>query len=413
MAQNTFDWVPCHLPKVPNSPAPDLLFTNMAPSSSQTVAIKDSIHSVDAIKEQLDAELNTVMRTFDHRRKDLVQFAQRHERLLAAERRLPLEILERIFIHCVIGGNVLNEKPSASIRALLCAVCRTWRDIVISTRLLWTHFSLVMRPGDERDNVDICSTWLPRAGNLPMSVEVRNLSGVLTLAELRDVLSVYSASWEDVTLSFMLWPDEDTDLEKCSAMTADIVDHMLLPSLRDLRVTWNGLTLGWSLSSSIVPLITRSACSLQRLELTYPQDNIPDSDLINCLRAVPTLTHFKLHFGFNPSCVTERVLNYLTHTSVGPERCILPNLTDAELDLYRSAYTFETLLAMIRSRCTMHSEGSIPPVARLRTLTLLFDDFPLDDVFVEELNEIASATQLKLTIIQKDRSPGSWLPLRG
>ncbi|KZP23425.1 hypothetical protein FIBSPDRAFT_705777, partial [Athelia psychrophila] len=351
-------------------------------------------------KAQLDAELAAVTRAFSRRRGELVQFARLHERLLASERRLPLEILARIFLHCFHGQKY--HHMSVSVRAFLCAVCRTWRDIAISTPLLWTSFSLVVRPGDTRDIVDMSATWLPRAGKLPMYVEVRNMGATIPRA-LVDVLSLHSANWQDVDLA--LWPIElmklgdassdsawqlpmlrtldlhalvsteqdvsigvfatapqlrsirlknlgplevtlpwaqltachscgrsmpealdllaacprllEYDLEMfhadvstrgvyCSpelhtlrigvrALTVVILDHVLLPSLRNLRVAWTGSVQDWTLSLYLVPLITRSACSLQKLELSFAMDSISDNDLIDCLRAVPTVVDLTLH----------------------------------------------------------------------------------------------------------------------
>lgn len=511
MAYSQSDWsantgrMQCTLPDIPPSPVPQLLRTNLVPSSSQTAAIQTTIQTVDALKVQLDSELAAVTHKFSQRRDELIQFAQLHERLLAPERRLPLEILARIFIHYVEGKKYIYMCVSA--RAVLCAVCRTWRNIAISTPLLWTSFSLVIRPGDTRDIVEMSATWLPRAGSLPMFVEVRNL-GVMIPQALIDVLSLHSANWQDVDLT--LWPIElmrltdassdstwqlpllrtldlhalisterdvsisvfadapqlrcirlknlgpldvtlpwaqitacqsrgrsvhdaldllavcprllEWDLEifhgdvstrgiycspeLCSlrigvqALTVIILDHLSLPSLRDLRVAWTGSVQASTLSLYLVPLITRSACSLQGLELLFAMDSISDSDLIDCLRAVPTVTDLTLHFGRSTSNVTDNVLLHLTHG--GARQCLLPNLLHVEFDLHRSPCTSVGLLSMARSRCVRYTEGGLPrPVAQLQTLSLLSVGFQLDAVSTKALEAIASDSGLKLNVSSK------------
>ncbi|KAF7979281.1 hypothetical protein HWV62_42978 [Athelia sp. TMB] len=494
-----------NLPDVPTSPVQQILHTNIAPSSTQITKIHQIIRRVDGLKAQLNAQLSeraSATAASDQRRAELAQFAQAHARLLAPERRLPLEIIARIFLHCAQDAKSLAG--AARARAALCAVCRTWRDVAVATQALWTFFALVPRASFHRDIADMSETWLARAGALPISLEVRNRVGVQLAPGLQHLLAVHAANLESVALTvrpaelevpgeswslafchlpalqkldveFLVskdlgwandmfadapqlhsvrlvkvkvydmrlpWAqltelrswglslhDQLSMLAACSRLlefdgwmcpgdtsahhvvcspelhtlrlsvdgtTTPILDHLLLPSLRDLRI--NCLA-GWryDLGTRLVPCVRRSACLLRTLELSFAHDYMSEGSLIECLQLVPTLTGLALHFESSTRCFTDSTLARLTHGGAPP--CLLPNLEDIDIDLCRTPCTSAALLGMVRSRCTARVEdSSLPEVAQLRLLRLFASTSQLGDASASELRAMAGACQLQLKV---------------
>ncbi|KAF7979279.1 hypothetical protein HWV62_42974 [Athelia sp. TMB] len=495
-----------NLPDVPTSPVQRILNTNVAPSSTQIAQIHQTIQRVDGLKAQLNtqlSELASATAAANQRREELVQFAQAHARLLVPERRLPLEILARIFLHCVRDATPRADAVRA--RGALCAVCKTWQDVATATHALWTSFALVLRDADSpRDIADMSATWLARAGALPISIEVRNRVGVQLGPWLQNIVTAHAANVQHVALTlrpaeleffsesgpaapcrlpvlqkleveFLVSDDPGraitmfadapqlrsvrlmnvnlsgivlpwaqlaelrsrglslsglldmlvacpqllqfdghmrsggtsadgvvcfTKLHTLSlnvdSGTAQILNYLALPSLRDLRIHCSG---DWrfDFGARLVPLVHRSACALRTLKLSFAQDTLRAHDLVECLRLVPTLTGLVLHFGCYTECFTDGVLARLTHGGTQP--VLLPNLEDIDVYLYRTPCTRPALLAMVRSRCTARTEeGALLPVARLRTLDLSALMFQVGDGPASELHAIASAGQLELTI---------------
>ncbi|KAJ7473940.1 hypothetical protein FB451DRAFT_1367009 [Mycena latifolia] len=76
---------------------------------------------------------------------------------------------------------------------LLASVCRAWRDIALSLPTLWCR--LRMSPAS-RTISSILQCWLPRAGNLPLDLNLRHYDGVdACTADLFNTLAPYSMQW--------------------------------------------------------------------------------------------------------------------------------------------------------------------------------------------------------------------------
>ncbi|KAF8951612.1 hypothetical protein BDZ97DRAFT_1605538, partial [Flammula alnicola] len=56
--------------------------------------------------------------------------------LCAPIRRLPIEILCRIFYMCIPTNKILRSKPSVA-PLLLCRVCKVWKNIATNDPALW------------------------------------------------------------------------------------------------------------------------------------------------------------------------------------------------------------------------------------------------------------------------------------
>ncbi|KDQ62756.1 hypothetical protein JAAARDRAFT_149868, partial [Jaapia argillacea MUCL 33604] len=91
--------------------------------------------------------------------------------LLAPIRRLPPEILSKIFAHALHPGFVHPLRNCLPV--LLTHVCSYWRQIALSTSALWA--SLVVSPYDDEEIVrmrPILESFLTRSGTAPLSTFV-------------------------------------------------------------------------------------------------------------------------------------------------------------------------------------------------------------------------------------------------
>ncbi|KAJ6557215.1 hypothetical protein DFH09DRAFT_1163400 [Mycena vulgaris] len=103
------------------------------------------------------------------------RFIKFHQALISPWRRLPVEIMAEIFLFTLeaagqgaAGTDFWDDDREGSL--LVCRICRTWREIAISTPALWNILSLslhsVSRP------LEWISTWLGRARSLPLYLQV-------------------------------------------------------------------------------------------------------------------------------------------------------------------------------------------------------------------------------------------------
>ncbi|KAJ6561467.1 hypothetical protein DFH09DRAFT_1479786 [Mycena vulgaris] len=83
---------------------------------------------------------------------------------------LPPEITSEIFLHCLPTSYTDRERNVVDPDEppmLLTHVCRTWREIAISTHALWAEIDF-----NDIHSTDLFETWLSRAGGLPLSVKI-------------------------------------------------------------------------------------------------------------------------------------------------------------------------------------------------------------------------------------------------
>ncbi|KAF8875195.1 hypothetical protein CPB85DRAFT_829108 [Mucidula mucida] len=79
-------------------------------------------------------------------------------------RRLPAEVLGIIFASSCTSFQRREYKTPLS----LSLVCSKWRDIALSTPLLWTHIYIAPYSG----GLDVYTYFLERCGNIPISVKI-------------------------------------------------------------------------------------------------------------------------------------------------------------------------------------------------------------------------------------------------
>ncbi|KAJ7202818.1 hypothetical protein GGX14DRAFT_652980 [Mycena pura] len=115
------------------------------------------------IPRQLRADLDRTRR-----------FIRVHQVLIAPWRWLPVEIMSEIFLFTLSpreseDTDSWNDDRRGTL--LLCKICRTWRNITISTPALWNVLSLNLHAVEHRV-IDLVSTWLDRSRSFPVYLQV-------------------------------------------------------------------------------------------------------------------------------------------------------------------------------------------------------------------------------------------------
>ena len=104
--------------------------------------------------------------------KDLADARQRivyQKGLLSYIRRLPLEILQSIFLMCLPEG-FIEASPNAA-PLLLCQICKYWRDVALSLPLLWASFKVRrFSTGTCSPAFPLAELWLERSKPMPLSI---------------------------------------------------------------------------------------------------------------------------------------------------------------------------------------------------------------------------------------------------
>ncbi|KAJ7022722.1 hypothetical protein C8F04DRAFT_1137129 [Mycena alexandri] len=106
-----------------------------------------------------------------------------HKALLSPLRRLPLDIIQEIFLACIpTHRNCVMSASEAPV--LLGRICSSWRAIALSTPRLWSRLHIVepQRLPQRFNGADIAAKaaqrfattkmWLGRSGNCPLSISL-------------------------------------------------------------------------------------------------------------------------------------------------------------------------------------------------------------------------------------------------
>lgn len=115
--------------------------------------------------------------------------------LRSLTQRLPLELVEEIFLFCLPPRTYVT--PSSRFAPLLlCHVCRSWKMLAISIPRLWRSIDISNpRFGDQ---VQV-RTWLSRAGDCPLAISFHVPTRRLLHPHIAQ-LAQYSSRWKNIKL---------------------------------------------------------------------------------------------------------------------------------------------------------------------------------------------------------------------
>lgn len=165
------------------SPFASVIETNYNPSREDIIHLEVHLAEPQLRLSQLESEiaqLNNLLETFSMKRDLVKRYIEAHRALMSPIRRLPVETLSEIFMHCLpedrYGIRDLSEAP-----LLLTGVSHQWRQTAIDTPALWKSLHLHLPWGISTQSVEKrtigCLLWLKRSGLLPLSISLSTETG--------------------------------------------------------------------------------------------------------------------------------------------------------------------------------------------------------------------------------------------
>ncbi|KAF7357892.1 hypothetical protein MVEN_00835500 [Mycena venus] len=178
-----------------SSPFASRLRTNYCPRDEELAQIKALLSEPSQRLKHLDDEIAVLQRALDklsEERDALSAYVKAHKALMSPIRRLPLDILEHIFVACLpTHRNCVMSAKEAPV--ILGRICSSWRNISLTTPRLWCRLHIVEPPPPEPANslstssrrllqleakvtqrLEVANTWLRRSGQCPLSISLES-----------------------------------------------------------------------------------------------------------------------------------------------------------------------------------------------------------------------------------------------
>ena len=207
------------------TPFGDRLYTNYTPLHPEIEQIHrviagplEDISRLDGKISRLQAIIGELFRE----REALSSFVDAHRALLSTIRRLPPELLQKIFTHCLVADrnrvDAFKSRKKAPI--LLGHVCSSWRRLAMSTPELWSSLRVIVPDlqslkayGTDTlsQHGKLVERWLELSGHHPLSISfscrpVENMQEVdLAAASLFQILIAFSQRWKNLDLCLPLF----------------------------------------------------------------------------------------------------------------------------------------------------------------------------------------------------------------
>ncbi|KAJ7058471.1 hypothetical protein C8F01DRAFT_291722 [Mycena amicta] len=230
----------------------------------------DEIHEINALLEapsaqllEFDAKIAELQKSMDSliaQRSEVASFVAEHKALLAPIRRLPMEVLQAIFVACLP-----EERHPAMVAEdapiLLTRICTTWRQVALATPRLYTRFHVDSAFPQQNDyypemtvhlfqwRLDTMKLWIARSKRLPLSISLlmNTPSDIEAPVKGWPMFPFFAAlidaapQWEDIALEI---PEQIFDAPAFLALTPADVPHLRrlamspLVSIPDHQALW-------------------------------------------------------------------------------------------------------------------------------------------------------------------------------
>ncbi|KAJ7633455.1 hypothetical protein DFH06DRAFT_1222851 [Mycena polygramma] len=168
-----------------SSPFTPQLGTNYCPSDKEVLEINDLLVEPRHRLKQLDDKIANLQKAMDElaeEREGVDAFVSAHNALISPLRRMPLDIIQEIFLACLpTHRNCVMSASEAPV--LLGRICSSWRAISLSTPRLWASLHIVRptRPGPNElesfekkcvQRLETIKIWLDRSGECGLSISM-------------------------------------------------------------------------------------------------------------------------------------------------------------------------------------------------------------------------------------------------
>ncbi|KAJ6594554.1 hypothetical protein B0H19DRAFT_65026 [Mycena capillaripes] len=172
-----------------SSPFAAQLGTNYCPQDEELAQINDLLIEPCLRMKRLDDEIAVMQKAINklnEERDALSTYVEAHRALTSPLRRLPLDIIEEIFVACLpTHRNCAMTALEAPV--ILGRICSSWRSISLSTPRLWSRLHIVeptrpayggWAPGPGlyeakvAQRLEVANAWLGRSGKCPLSISL-------------------------------------------------------------------------------------------------------------------------------------------------------------------------------------------------------------------------------------------------
>jgi hypothetical protein len=297
---------------VPLSPFANRLGTNYVPSDSEVVHIRDLLTEPRAQVDEVDKEINRITQRLERLRNErqaYQKYIDDHEAVLSPIRRVPLEILQCIFVRCLpTKHNGVMSSRQAPI--LLTHVCRDWRAAALKMPRLWAslHIPIPHRPQKP-------FSYPPYPTPLPPDLsdeECQTYTKAVQrwedkMQERKEIVKLWltRAAGCKLSLSITLWEGtgrrSSADADVANDMTKSIMDIVIASSRQWKRIE---VLASHPHISDLLALPAEAVPLLERIKITCNPFSSPPSTSLARYRPVPpdgllaapklTSFHFKL-----------------------------------------------------------------------------------------------------------------------
>ncbi|KAF8200069.1 hypothetical protein K438DRAFT_1823158 [Mycena galopus ATCC 62051] len=200
-----------------SSPFASRLGTNYCPGDAELAQIRALLVEPCLKLKRLDDEIAATRKALDklaEERDALGAYVGAQRILMSPNRRLPLDIIEKIFATCLpTNRNCVMSAQEAPV--ILGWICSSWRAISLATPRLWSRLHIVEPTFYDRmppplwllevkrvQQLEVAEAWLQRSGTCPLSISLEScfnpggvatsLTPLFTLPFLRSLISFAS-----------------------------------------------------------------------------------------------------------------------------------------------------------------------------------------------------------------------------
>ncbi|KAJ7241476.1 hypothetical protein C8J57DRAFT_1359749 [Mycena rebaudengoi] len=189
------------------SPFSERLGTNYCPLDSEIDSIRKILVDPCLELKRLDHELTELEAAIDRlrdARKTISAYVDAHSALLSPFRRMPLDIVQAIFVACLpTDRNAAMSATEAPI--LLGRICSSWRMLSLSTPRLWASLHIAIPPAQDAKlalRLEVMKTWLRRSGSCPLSVSIHHEGWHADFSEpFMNELGSLTSRWQAISLA--------------------------------------------------------------------------------------------------------------------------------------------------------------------------------------------------------------------
>ncbi|KAJ7465959.1 hypothetical protein FB451DRAFT_418452 [Mycena latifolia] len=339
----------CH-PLMLSSPFTSKLGTNYCPQDEEVAQIQTLLAEPTQRLKRLDDEIRDLQKALDQlmeERGRLGEYVDAHRALISPVRRLPLDIIQEIFIACLpTHRNCVMTATEAPI--LLGRICGSWRSMSLSTPRLWARLHIVVPSEQRQQNYGIapCNSnseekalrrletarmWLGRSGECAVSISVQGpknpvLTASTTPGLFLQALIPFASRWERINLTLspldlaQLSNLTMADVPRLKSFTIQGVDQF--PDNNTIQVDWLGFLRRSELSSISlsgitfspldIPLRGNSLTDLSILPAWQPEGSLITSEVVlQLLSRFPMLQTCRLDINDPPGTAHGEVLSHI------------------------------------------------------------------------------------------------------